>query len=41
LECGPSLLLRIGRMTDDFTFNQVNDFFGNVGGMIRQSLRLP
>jgi hypothetical protein len=24
---------------DDFTFNPVNDFFGDVGGMIRQPLR--
>jgi hypothetical protein len=23
---------------DDFTFNPVNDFFGDVGDMIRQSL---
>ena len=26
-------------MPDDFTFNQVNDFFGDVGGMIRQTMR--
>jgi hypothetical protein len=29
---------RIGRVADDFTLNPVNDFFGDVGGMIRQSL---
>jgi hypothetical protein len=32
------LLLQIGRVADDFTLNPVNDFFGDVGGMIRQSL---
>jgi len=25
-------------MPDDFTLNPVNDFFGDVGDMIRQSL---
>jgi hypothetical protein len=32
------LLSWIGRVTDDFTFNQVNNLFGDVGGMIRQAL---
>ena len=26
---------------DDFTFNQVNHFFGDIGGMIRQALKVP
>jgi hypothetical protein len=35
------LRLRIGRVADDFTFNQPDDFFGDVGGMIREALRSP
>jgi hypothetical protein len=29
---------RIGHVADDFTFNPANDFFGDVGGMIRLPL---
>jgi len=25
-------------MPDDFTFNQVNDLFGNIGGVVSQAL---
>jgi hypothetical protein len=27
-------------MADDFTLDQVNDFFGDVGGMIGQALQV-
>jgi hypothetical protein len=27
-------------MPDDFTFNQVNHFFGDIGSMIRQALQV-
>jgi hypothetical protein len=32
-------VLGIGRVTDDLTLDQVNDFFGDVGDMTGQALR--
>ena len=34
------LVLGIGRVADDLTFNQVNDLFGDVGGVVRQALQM-
>jgi hypothetical protein len=38
--CRQFLRLRIRRVADDFALDQVNDFFGNIGGMIGQAFQV-